>query len=78
MNLLNETYRVWAMHREFRTVLAELNSYSDRELTGLGLARGDVVRAAYAEAERRIGRPQPQPGAATVVGWAQPASAPGS
>ena len=57
MDLLKETYRVWAMHREFRTVLAELNSYSDRELTELGLGRGDVVRVAYEEAERRIGTP---------------------
>ena len=59
MDLLNETYRVWAMHREFRTVLAELNGYTDRDLTELGLGRADIVRVAYEEAERRIGVPSP-------------------
>jgi uncharacterized protein YjiS (DUF1127 family) len=57
MDLLRETYRIWAMHREFRTVLAELNGYSDRELTELGIGRGDVVRVAFEEAERRIVTP---------------------
>jgi uncharacterized protein YjiS (DUF1127 family) len=57
MNVLNETYRIWAMHREFRHVLRELASYSDRELTELGLGRGDLARVAYEEAERRIGTP---------------------
>ena len=55
MDLLKETHRIWAMHREFRRVLAELNAYSDRELGELGLSRADVVRVAYEEAERRIG-----------------------
>jgi hypothetical protein len=32
MNLLTNTLRVWAMHREFRAVLAELNGHSDRAL----------------------------------------------
>ena len=36
MNLLNETLRIWAMHREFRSVLGELTHYSDRELSELG------------------------------------------
>lgn len=58
MDLLKETYRIWAMHREFRTVLAELNTYTDRELTELGLDRADIVRTAYAEAERRVTTPQ--------------------
>ena len=42
MNLLTNTLRVWAMHREFRAVLAELNGHSDRKLAELGLARGDT------------------------------------
>jgi uncharacterized protein YjiS (DUF1127 family) len=54
MNLLKSIPYVGAIHREFRAVLAELNSYSDRELNELGLARGDVARVAYAEAERRL------------------------
>jgi uncharacterized protein YjiS (DUF1127 family) len=66
MDLLNETLRAWAMKREFRSVLNELKSYSDRELTELGLSRGDVARVAYQEAERRIvtpakGRASPDP-----------------
>lgn len=54
MNLLNDTLRIWAMHREFRAVLADLKSRSDRELSELGLTRGDIARVAYEEAERRI------------------------
>lgn len=59
MNLLKNILSVWAMHREFRAVLAELDGYSDRELNELGLARGDVARVAYEEAERRIVTPAP-------------------
>jgi uncharacterized protein YjiS (DUF1127 family) len=57
MDLLKNTLRLWAMHREFRAVLAELNSYSDRELADLGVGRGDVARLAYEEAERRVATP---------------------
>ena len=75
MDLLKETYRVWALHREFRTVLAELNGYTDRELAELGLGRADIVRVAYEEAERRIGAPSPARRAAAAAGglaWASP------
>lgn len=54
MDLLNDILRVWAMRREFRAVLAELNDRSDRELAALGLKRGEIARAAWEEAERRI------------------------
>jgi uncharacterized protein YjiS (DUF1127 family) len=54
MDLLKDTLRIWAMHREFRSVLAELGHYSDRELCELGIGRGDITRVAYQEAERRI------------------------
>jgi uncharacterized protein YjiS (DUF1127 family) len=57
MNLLMNTLRVWAMHREFRAALVELNGHSDRELAGLGLARADIARVAYEEAERRVVTP---------------------
>ena len=57
MDLLKNTLRLWAMHREFRAVLAELDSYSDRELADLGVGRGDVARLAYEEAERRVATP---------------------
>lgn len=73
MDLLKETHRVWAMHREFRRVLAELNAYSDRELGELGLSRADVVRVAYEEAERRIGATdKATPTARAAEGWRAP------
>ncbi len=77
MDLLKETYRIWAMHREFRTVLAELNGYTDRELTELGLSRADVVRAAYDEAERRIMATEPERRSVTARGrrWYGPVPA---
>ena len=76
MDLLKETYRVWAMHREFRRTLAELNGYADRELTELGIGRGDIVRVAYEEAERRIGTPSPAaPTAAHMGEWHGPVPA---
>ena len=68
MNLLNETLRVWAMHREFRAVLAELQHYSDRELSELGIGRGDIARVAYEEAERRIVTPAAAAGSEPPVG----------
>jgi uncharacterized protein YjiS (DUF1127 family) len=57
MELLKDALRVRAMHREFRAVLAELDSYSDRELADLGVGRADVARLAYEEAERRTTAP---------------------
>lgn len=59
MDLLKEAYRTWAMHREFRAVLRELASYSERELVELGIGRGDIPHVAMEEAERRIGAPEP-------------------
>jgi uncharacterized protein YjiS (DUF1127 family) len=78
MDLFKNTLRVWAMHREFRAVLAELNSYSDRELGELDLGRGDVARVAYEEAERRIMTP-PATSRTEAPAWAgrNPAPAPG-
>ena len=61
MDLLKETYRIWAMHREFRAVLRELAGYSERELVELGIARGDIPRVAMEEAERRVGGPETVP-----------------
>jgi hypothetical protein len=64
------------MHREFRAVLAELNGHSDRELAELGIARGDIARVAYAEAERRIVTPAASDSAPAPV-WQDPALVPG-
>jgi hypothetical protein len=47
------------MQREFRAVLADLRGRSDRELAALGLARGNIARVAWEEAERRILGPIP-------------------
>jgi uncharacterized protein YjiS (DUF1127 family) len=73
MDVLKETYRIWAMHREFRRVLRELAAYTDRELTELGLGRGDLARVAYEEAERRIGTPGMAPAASDA--WHGPVAA---
>ncbi len=75
MDLLKDTMRVWAMHREFRAVLAELKSRSDRELSERGLTRGDIVRVAYAEAERRIATPASCRPEAPAPAWQGPAVA---
>ena len=76
MDLLKNTLRVWAMHREFRAVLSELNGHSDRELAELGLTRGDIARVAYEEAERRIVTPAASDSAPAPV-WQDPALVPG-
>jgi uncharacterized protein YjiS (DUF1127 family) len=76
MNLLNETLRIWAMHREFRSVLAELQLCSDRELSELGIGRGDITRGAYEEAERRIVTPPVAQDRAQSADWAARAAAP--
>lgn len=56
MKLLKEVRAAWTHHREFQTALAELHGLTRRELRDLGLtAEGDLVRVAFAEAERRMG-----------------------
>jgi uncharacterized protein YjiS (DUF1127 family) len=64
MSPLQNALAAWARHREFRAVLAELASYSDRELGELGLARADLARVAWAEAERRVATQAPGDAAA--------------
>lgn len=54
MNLLQTIGLVWTQYRTFRAVLSELESYSHGELNDLGIARGDISRIAYEEAERRV------------------------
>ena len=77
MNLLKNILSVWAMHREFRAVLAELDSYSDRELADLGIGRADVARLAHEEAERRILTPAASRAEAPAKVWRDAALAPG-
>ena len=57
MNVLNHALSVWAQHREFRAVFAELTRHTDRELNDMGIDRSDITRIAYQEAERRIVTP---------------------
>ena len=52
MELLQKIKLAWTQYRAFHRALAELNGYSDRELSDLGLTRADIVRNAYEEAER--------------------------
>ena len=76
MNLLNNSLLVWAQHREFRAVYAELSRHSDRELRAMGLPRGDLAAIAYAEAERRIVTPAPNRAEAGVPAEHEAAPAP--
>jgi uncharacterized protein YjiS (DUF1127 family) len=73
MSSLKRALRFWAIHREFRRVLAELDSYSDRELADLDLVRDDIAGVALEEAERRIATPEPDRTAASP--WPGPLSA---
>ena len=66
MNLLQKITLAWTQYRAFRAALTELEGYSDRELSDLGIARHDIAGLAYAEAERRVealaaSRPAPGP-----------------
>lgn len=54
MNMLKTITLALAQYREFHAALTELRGASDRELAGRGLARGDVTRAAFETAERRV------------------------
>ena len=57
MNILTHALSIWAQHREFRAVFAELARHSDRELNDMGIDRSDITQIAYQEAERRIVKP---------------------
>ncbi len=59
MNLLQKITLAWTRCRAFHASLAELEGYSDRELSELGITRHDIAGIAYAEAERRVGAPAP-------------------
>ena len=77
MNLLPNTLQLWAQHREFRAVYAELARHSDRELRDMSIARDDIARLAYAEAERRIVTPVSGRAEAPAPAWHDPVPAPG-
>ena len=53
MDLLQTIRLTWAQYRAFQAALAELEKYSEHELSELGIMRADIPGLAYAEAERR-------------------------
>ncbi len=59
MNLLQKITLAWTRCRAFHASLAELEGYSDRELSELGITRHDIAGIAYAEAGRRVEAPAP-------------------
>lgn len=65
MDLLKNLLLTWRQFRHFQATLADLRNRSEDELAARGIARGDIVRLAYAEAEREFvadlsaGRPAP-------------------
>jgi uncharacterized protein YjiS (DUF1127 family) len=79
VNLLSTLSRLWTLHRAFHAVYAELARRSDRELRDMGIARGDIARLAYAEAERRIApsTPSHRAEAPAPAAWPAPALEPG-
>ena len=75
MNLLQTISLAWAQYRAFQAALAELEKYSERELTELGITRADIPRTAYAEAERRVEALARSRGPRTMqVSWLKPAA----
>lgn len=57
MNVFESIKLAWLQYREFNRVLAELESYTDRELIGdLRIDRADFVRIAYEAAEQHVAR----------------------
>jgi uncharacterized protein YjiS (DUF1127 family) len=75
MSLLRTITLARTQYRAFQAALAELKSYSERELSELGVTRADIPRLAYAEAERRVGALAPSPGTRNLrVSWLKPAA----
>ena len=75
MSLLRTTMLAWTQYRAFQAALAELKSYSERELSELGVTHADIPRLAYAEAERRVGALAPSPDTRNLrVSWLEPAA----
>ena len=72
MNLLQTITLAWTQYRAFQAALAELESYSERELSELGITRDDIPGLAYEEAERRAEALAPSRPAHCSVSWLQP------
>ncbi len=75
MNLLQTIKHAWTQYRAFQAALAELEHYSEHELSELGITRADIPRTAYAEAERRVQVLARSRGPRTMrVSWLKPAA----
>ena len=75
MDLLQTIKLAWTQYRAFQAALAELKSYSERELSELGITRADIPGLAYAEAERRVEALAPSPATLDLrVSWLRPAA----
>ena len=70
MRLLTTIATTLAQYHQFNATLRELNAYSDRELTDMGVGRGDLTRLAWQEAERRF----PLPDESDAVGYSKTAA----
>ncbi len=59
VNVFKGVKLAWLQYREFNRVLAELESYTDRELIGdLRIDRADIVRVAHEAAEQHVAEHQ--------------------
>ncbi len=69
MNLLQTISSTWAQYRAFQAALAELESYSERELTELGITarRHPAHGLCRSRAARPGARPEPRPAHDTRV-----------
>ena len=75
MELLQTIKLAWTQYRAFQASLTELRSYSDRELSELGITRADIPGLAYAEAERRVEALATSPATLDLrVSWLRPAA----
>lgn len=53
MNLIRRLLRPLIQYREFQAALAAFRRLSQRQLQEAGIARADIVRLAFEQAERR-------------------------
>ncbi len=77
MDLLRNIALVLFQFRHFHSVLAEFKSYSDRELSEWGIARSDITRRAYEEAEQHAAALARGRAQAPAPAWQNPALVPG-
>ncbi len=62
MELLRKITLIFRRYHYYQAALAELETYSDRQLSELGLRRGDIAGLAYEMAEQRVALHEPRVG----------------